>query len=180
LERKWRHRYASLLMQQMGRITLPVGPSAAERIRLRAIFQPLTLRQEPLAAEDLARQERRPLLGEEDEQKQAGTKEASPAEEGPLTVPTAQEALRRSRFGRMVVLGGPGTGKTTVLKELVVAACREVLRSDSAPLPLFIPLPDLARGGANLREYLPEQLQRLGLPPSICPSSYRDLAYLRK
>ena len=43
-------------------MTLPLGP--AEGFSLHAVFQPLELRRDPLAAEDLDRKKRRPFLGE--------------------------------------------------------------------------------------------------------------------
>jgi NACHT domain len=73
------------------------------------------------------------------------------------------EALSRSPLRRMIVLGGPGMGKTTLLKSLLQQAIYAAQNDRAAPLPLFISLPDLARSGKTLQTYLPSILAELGI-----------------
>lgn len=49
------------------------------------------------------------------------------------------EAFDKNK-GRMLLLGDPGAGKTTVLRIFARRACQERLRNRDAPLPIFIPL----------------------------------------
>ncbi|AUX28192.1 MULTISPECIES: HEAT repeat domain-containing protein [Sorangium] len=82
-----------------------------------------------------------------------------------VRVDELEEALSRSPGRRMVVLGGPGTGKTTLLRALTWRAARRALEDPAAPLPMFVELSDLAEHGADLRCYLPRIAASLGLPP---------------
>lgn len=61
---KENHRkYLDQVFRSYSSVALPIGPS--EGLSLHAIFQPLALRSDPLAAEDLERRQRRKLLGEQ-------------------------------------------------------------------------------------------------------------------
>jgi len=69
------------------------------------------------------------------------------------------DALRKSSQRSLVVLGGPGTGKTTLLKHLVGDHARKALADRMALLPILISLPLLARSGKTLKEYLTSTVQ---------------------
>jgi hypothetical protein len=57
-----RRRYLNEVAKRYSSVTLPIGPS--EGLSLHAIFQPLALCSDPLAAEDRERRQRRQFLGE--------------------------------------------------------------------------------------------------------------------
>jgi GTPase SAR1 family protein len=61
----------------------------------------------------------------------------------------------------MVVLGAPGTGKTTLLRFLIGQRAQQALKDYSAYIPIFISLPDLARSGRTIREYLIYAVQEM-------------------
>ncbi|GCE06990.1 HEAT repeat domain-containing protein [Dictyobacter aurantiacus] len=159
-----RTRYLEHLFRLYSAVRLPVGPT--EGFSLPAIFQPLRLRQNPLAAEDLEREQRPRQPGkfsrylDEPTLHDLSARAAEPAD---ITVNTSEEALEKSAQKRIVILGGPGTGKTTTLKHLVGTAARDALFNPSAPLPIFVSLADLARSGKTLQQYLHEQVEDLNI-----------------
>jgi HEAT repeat protein len=164
--------YLAGVLARHGTLALPIG-ATERRFALQAVYQPLTLRRDPLAAEDLTREQRRKLLGEsarEDEPQGAPPPGEARAREdhAPVEAVTAAhgvEALARSPAHRMVVLGAPGTGKTTVLKEILCGAARKAQIEPSAALPIFVFLPDLARSAKALDAYLPALVRDLGADP---------------
>ncbi len=140
--RKAREQYLERLLIRYGTITLPLA-SATQAFPLQTIFQPMVLQRDPLALPDT----------------QTGTiQQVIRASDG-------VEALAKSARGRMVILGGPGMGKTTALKMLLATAIRAVRADPSAPLPLFISLPDLARAGLSFDAYIPHILAELAIDP---------------
>ena len=161
-----RTKYLKGMVRRYSSVTLPIGP--AQGFSVQAIFQPLKLRRDPLAAEDLVREERRALLGEPrysdedprrvfpDNWRSRGRARQTP----PVALAeNADEALKKSPKRSMVFLGGPGTGKTTLLKYLAGDRAKKALADLSAPLPIFISLPDLARSSKTLKEYLTSTIQ---------------------
>jgi len=146
-EMRYRIEYLEHLTERYSTVTLPIGP--VEGLTLQAIFQPLTLRYDPLAAEDLQYKQQQDMLD---------TREAIPQREQPVIVAqTSEEALEKSPQKRLVVLGGPGTVKTTALQFLIHQQAQKALVNPTAPLPIMISLPDLARSEKILEEYLLRQ-----------------------
>lgn len=148
-------------------ITLPFGPS--EGISLQAVFQPLVLRSDPLASEDRERYQRRPFLGErvshqrEDDEGEVDGGGREGTSNRPVIAKNGEDALKKSMRGRIVVLGGPGTGKTTLLRYLVGKYAQLAQADLAAPLPIFVMLPDLANKGISLREYLQYLSKEIGM-----------------
>ena len=161
-------KYLEQVYRSYSSVTLPIGPS--EDLSLHAIFQPLALLRDPLAAEDLERKQRRKLLGEHPKQdeeahnneippvKQQGKHHAEEKHVQSVIAEHGEDALSKSPQGRVVILGGPGTGKTTTLKYLVSHRAYEALEKIRDPsttfLPIFLSLADLARSGKTLQSYL--------------------------
>jgi TIR domain/NACHT domain/HEAT repeat len=141
-----RTKYLDYLMTRYRTVTLPFG--RVEDFSLQAIFQPLTLRRDPLAAEDLQREKRRALLGE------TLPKKGDSHDEPVVVASTSQDALQKSPQKRMVILGGPGTGKSTVLQFLIAEQAQAARDDSAALLPIMVSLPDLSRSGKTLGEYL--------------------------
>lgn len=201
-----RAHYLRAVLRRYSTLSLPMSVESvnAPSLAMEAIVQPLRLRHDPFAVEDLDQetyeQRQRELqwphtsrLGTtlnntpsperllERSQGKSGELGARPT----LIATNTAEALARSDRRRMVILGGPGSGKTTALKSLVSAAARRALTALSgppesreapqlselsdplAPLPLFISLPDLARSGMSseqpIVEYFPAALAELGV-----------------
>ncbi|MBW4642628.1 MAG: NACHT domain-containing protein [Goleter apudmare HA4340-LM2] len=75
------------------------------------------------------------------------------------------------RYDKLLILGKPGTGKTTFLKWLAILCNLGELQSDR--LPIFINLKDFAetRGQPSLLEYITQQLAECGvIAPPVTPT----------
>jgi len=154
-------KYLEGVIRRYRSVALPIGPT--QGFSLQAIFQPLKLRRDPLAAEDLVREERRALLGE---LRYSDTdpryvfpdisRSPNPGQQPPPVViaENIHEALEISSKHSIIVLGGPGTGKTVLLQYLIGDRAQKALTDPKALMPVFISLPDLARSGKTLKEYL--------------------------
>jgi HEAT repeat protein len=178
-----RTKYLESIARRFSSITLPIGVSTD--FALQAIFQPLKLQRDPLTAEDLTYDKRRPLPGEfsrgkdtlyrflsiEDIKK--GWVGTSDYEGGMSSAPvfdsdwnsigvllpaviadSGEDTLNKSSQRRIIILGGLGTGKTTVLAHLIDSQAQQARDDPAAQLPIFISLPDLADSGKTLQEYL--------------------------
>ena len=160
-EARDRAEYLERIYRQFGAVTLPIGPGP---LSFEAIYLPLRLRRDALAAEDLVFEERRALLDEprteEDPRRLPRESKGTPGDEWgmdeePVIVDNGGEALERSPQGRVVILGSPGTGKTTILKGFMGKAAQQALADHSAhALPIYIPLPEFAQAGTTLQQYL--------------------------
>ncbi len=173
-----RRRYLDEVSRRYSSVTLPIDSS--EGLSLHAIFQPLALRSEPLSAEDLERKQRRKFLGEPAEEELHDLVESAKQHEKsrdinkpaqPKIAQHGEEALSESPQGRIVILGGPGTGKTTTLRYLVSHRAQEALEqttiSTQSHLPIFLSLADLARSGKTFQSYLYDVVENLMIERSF-------------
>ncbi|MEO6892523.1 MAG: hypothetical protein ABI456_22550, partial [Ktedonobacteraceae bacterium] len=139
---KAREQYLERLLARYGTVTLPLD-AARHTLPLHTVFQPLVLRHDPLAPQD---------------EQSAVAADVVRARDG-------AEALAKSEHRRMVVLGGPGMGKTTALKALLCTAITKAQGDPTAPLPLFISLPDLMRAGLSFAVYSQHLSAELAIDP---------------
>ncbi|HEY1348356.1 MAG TPA: HEAT repeat domain-containing protein [Ktedonobacteraceae bacterium] len=174
-----RTHYLKQVARRYSSITLPIGPA---RCSLPAIFQPLTLRQDPLAAEDLQRERRRALLGETLEETEVARSTAGPfsllqafEERQQVRARDAQEALYLSPQRRLVILGGPGTGKTTTLKYLTGIQAERALDDPGIALPVFLSLAALSRSGKSFRRYLEYVVEDLEIETSFAGQLWQEI-----
>lgn len=168
--------YLEWVIASYGQIALPFDPEGRFPLDLNTIFQPLELRRDPLLAEEIRRrEERRALLGDptvseddpryrrdDPDREKPGRRPDDQDRDGrdvpapPRAIVTAadgDDALKQSPNGRMVVLGGPGTGKTTLLRRLITEAAQRALADTAAPLPIFLSLPAWGASGQTLETY---------------------------
>jgi HEAT repeat protein len=166
-----RAHYLERLHKHCRTLILPIARS--ESIALDDVFQPLKLRRDPQIPEELTLEQRRHLLGERRgdtdshrEQIESDrnnyrnqSRPATPA----IIADDADDALKKSAPNSMIVLGNPGTGKTTLLKSLVSTCIRNAFSDPNAPLPVFISLDAFIRANKDFVEYLHNIVHSLGV-----------------
>ncbi|GHO88019.1 HEAT repeat domain-containing protein [Dictyobacter formicarum] len=162
-----RRQYLQYMVQKYSQVTLPIE-GVAGPLSLQAIFQPLELKSNPLIIENLGYGQRRRLLGEQKEENihsfsfsSVESPSQHPDENSgrPIIAKHGEEAIQWSPQSRLVILGGPGTGKTTTLKYLVKQSAEKALSDETEPLPVFLSLADLARTEKTLPQYLKDMLE---------------------
>ncbi len=165
-------RYLERIRRRYGFLTLPTGTQ--QELPLQAAFQPLQLHSGIPPAEDLSYEARRAFLDEptrdDGDPRYAETKrKESPAhgweqQKSPVMVAAdGDDALEKSPHRRMVILGSPGTGKTTLLRYFMVEIARKAEANLTDLLPIYISLPDFSNSGKTLQEYLLTILGVLGV-----------------
>jgi HEAT repeat protein len=157
-------KYLQRLSELYGTIKLPIGP--AQGFSLQAVFQPLRLCQASPDSDGRSYQDNYLLQDETigfdgHTSAQVQQEQPLPREEPSLIVENGDEALKQSSSRKIIVLGGPGTGKSTLLKYFVGNRAHEALKNLRIPLPIFVSLPEFGRSGKPLKSFLLETLQDL-------------------
>jgi len=93
----------------------------------------------------------------------------------PVRAENGEEALTKSPQGRIVVLGGTGTGKTTTLKHLISSRAKDALADTTAPIPIFLSLADLARSGKTLQSYLIDIVEDIGVERNYADTLWQEM-----
>lgn len=86
--------------------------------------------------------------------------------EVPARTAVVIDAIRAIKdHSRIVIVGVPGSGKTTMLKYLALELCKENLeKQERANIPIFITLREFSESGKDLRSYIDEQFERYRFP----------------
>ena len=156
-----RTKYLEKLIKRYDSVTLPLGPT--EGFSLHAIFQPLSLRNDPLLVDSREEKKRHAHPDELAEHTPDEARERKEKGEKKIIAAHAEDALSKSPQGRIIILGGPGTGKTTTLQYLIACRAKEAISDPKASLPIIIPLPAFARSGKTLQQYLVNVVEDMGI-----------------
>ena len=161
------------LRTQYQDLYLPVDPN--ELFPLNRVFQGLQLRRDPLHVDKLSPEERRALLGEKTravldprwdshhDMAEASSSQLRETEADPIVVAeSGSMAVHLSASHRLAILGGPGTGKTTLLQQLILEAIEAAQTDIAAPMPIFLRLPEFAQSGKTLPDMLVEIAKHAG------------------
>lgn len=181
-----REKYFESLLKIYGKITLPIGP-AESGIPLQRVFQSLLLRHSSIDVNTLPITKHRALLGEQVRETN-NTKHLLfdqnrklQKDEVDVIAEDATDALHKSPNLCMIILGAAGTGKTTLLQDLLLQATHDALTNTAALMPIFISLPALAEAQKklpekNLENYLPIVAQSMGLDKSFSELLWQNIA----
>ncbi len=75
----------------------------------------------------------------------------------------ADEAVKR--FDRVVIVGVPGSGKTTLMKHVALKSCKENLeKKERTIVPILIELRPFSESGKSLREYIDDVFEKYDFP----------------
>lgn len=180
-------KYLERLSQHSQSVTLPIAPR--HPYPLQHIFQPLKLCQDPLAAEDLPFSERRALLdepsrGEHDPRRLLREQGPERAPESWRSAPQVviadglADALQRSK-GRALVVGPPGSGKTTALRVFVGDMGQRELAHPSGMIPILIQLRLLTGTDYTLQSALRVMLGALGVDEQYARALWHEIQHGR-
>ena len=176
-----RKKYLENVYSRYRTVTLPIGPK--EGFGLQDIYQRLNLRPDPLLDESTSKQRQAQANEVDYDQKSlslstsqfASLKKIRQSTQSSHYTDTIEEALSKSEKRRMVVLGGPGSGKTTTLKYLVSQYAQEALDHPNKPVPIFLSLADFARSGKTLRRYLEDVVEGVKVDKSYAGTLWTEM-----
>ncbi|MGD2176521.1 MAG: HEAT repeat domain-containing protein [Anaerolineae bacterium] len=152
-------RYQAVLFSDSAYTELEV-PGREEPLDLEGAYLPLRL----------VKHQRSNARAEDNGAQEAPAREGVPGGQGRGAAITIEDALLQ--YSRVVILGGPGSGKTTLFRHLALTLAQDNLpleyvrkltftHQDEARdhlLPLFVSLPDLAQRDADVVGYLSDRL----------------------
>lgn len=165
-----RKKYLANMIKRYNSVTLPLGPT--EGFSLHAIFQPLSLHNDPLMDDSREEEKRRrhPDGFEGDISDKARMRREKDVEK--IIAVHGEDALVKSPQGRIIILGGPGTGKTTTLQYLIACRAKDAMSDPRAAIPIIIPLPRFAHSEKTFQQYLVNIVEDMGIE-----RNYADLLW---
>jgi HEAT repeat protein len=172
-----RYAYLDALVRRYNLLSLPV---ASGTLPLNDIYQELPLKRfsppksQPAAEENEEGSESENESDNESEEtiEVEGTSDSEDTDEAAINtriVVTSEEILEQNNTHHILIFGGPGTGKTTMLRHMLLEAANIARNDASKPLPLYLSLPTLANTRAfhQIHSYLTEELRQWPLDSSL-------------